>query len=76
MTIEERLAHLEAKLAELSAEADIRRLQARYMFLCDTPCPEPGQIDDAERIARIMDLYCEDAVWAVSYTHLTLPTKA
>ncbi|MFT8645511.1 nuclear transport factor 2 family protein [Gluconacetobacter sp.] len=63
MSIEKRLSILEAKLEELSAEADIRRLQARYMFLCDTPCPEVGQIDDVERIARIMDLYCEDAIW-------------
>jgi ketosteroid isomerase-like protein len=50
-------------VAELRAEADIRRLQARYMFLCDTPCPEAGVTDDAERVRRIVDLYTEDAVW-------------
>lgn len=47
----------------LRAEADIRRLQARYMFLCDTPCPEWGVEDDADRIERILNLYTEDAVW-------------
>ncbi|PJJ45187.1 ketosteroid isomerase-like protein [Glutamicibacter mysorens] len=47
----------------LEAEADIRRIQARYMFLCDTPMPEYGVKDDAERIDLIMDLYTEDAVW-------------
>lgn len=57
------IARLTADVAQLKAEADIRRLQARYMFLCDTPCPEAGVDTDAERIARIMDLYTEDAVW-------------
>jgi ketosteroid isomerase-like protein len=54
---------LAEEVRTLRAEADIRRLQARYMFLCDTPCPEPGAIDDAERIERIVALYTEDAVW-------------
>ena len=60
---EARLVALEARLAVLEAEADIRRLQARYMFLCDTPCPEFGVVDDADRIERILDLYTDDAVW-------------
>lgn len=47
----------------LRAEAEIRRLQARYMFLCDTPCPEPGCEDDTVRIEKILELYTEDAVW-------------
>lgn len=47
----------------LEAEADIRRVQSRYMFLCDTPCPEPGVIDDSQRIDLIMELYTQDAVW-------------
>ena len=54
---------LAAQVDRLTAEAEIRRVQARYMFLCDTPCPEPGTEDDAERIRRIVDLYAEDAVW-------------
>src|SRR5260370_24890351 len=66
MKLEDRAAKLEALQKEidcLRAEADIRRLQARYMFLCDTPCPEAGAEDDAERINRILDLYTEDAIW-------------
>ena len=54
---------LTAQVGRLQAEADIRKVQARYMFLCDTPCPEAGVDDDAERINRIVDLYTEDAVW-------------
>lgn len=54
---------LAARVDVLQAEADIRRIQARYMWLCDTPCPEAGVDDDAERISRIVDLYTEDAVW-------------
>ncbi len=66
MKLEDLSAKLEALQKEidcLRAEADIRRLQARYMFLCDTPCPEAGAEDDAERINRILDLYTEDAIW-------------
>ncbi|MGW8374837.1 nuclear transport factor 2 family protein [Streptomyces sp. ODS28] len=57
------LAALAQRVETLEAEADIRRLQARYMFLCDTPCPEFGVRDDAHRIDLIMELYAEDAVW-------------
>ncbi|TNC08352.1 nuclear transport factor 2 family protein [Methylobacterium terricola] len=66
MTIDDlpaRLAELSQRVAVLEAEAEIRRIQARYMFLCDTPCPEFGVDDDEERIARIMALYAPDAVW-------------
>ena len=66
MTLEDLSARLDALQNEvhvLRAEADIRRLQTRYMFLCDTPCPEAGVDDDAERINRILDLYTEDAIW-------------
>ena len=58
-----RVSALEHRIGVLEAEAEIRRVQARYMFLCDTPCPEPGVADDAERIDRIMDLYAPEAVW-------------
>ncbi len=66
MTLEQitdKLARLEAEMSRLNAEADIRRVQARYMFLCDTPCPEAGVDSDEERIERIVSLYTEDAVW-------------
>lgn len=53
---------LQQRVSVLEAEADVRRIQARYMFLCDTPCPEPVA-DDAERIEKILDLYAEDAIW-------------
>ena len=62
LNIAQAVQDLQKRLTALEAEADIRRLQARYMFLCDTPCPEPVA-DDAERIERILDLYAEDAVW-------------
>ena len=60
--LEQCLLDMQTRLATLEAEADIRRLQARYMFLCDTPCPEPVA-DDAQRIEKILELYAEDAVW-------------
>jgi ketosteroid isomerase-like protein len=63
MTVEETIAALARRVAVLEAEAEIRRVQARYMFLCDTPCPEPDVRDDRRRIDLIMDLYTEDAVW-------------
>lgn len=47
----------------LEAESEIRRLQARYMFLCDTPMPEYGVENDEQRINQIMALYAEDAIW-------------
>jgi len=63
MTIEETVAALARRVEVLEAEAEIRRIQARYMFLCDTPCPEFGVRDDTHRIDLIMELYTEDAVW-------------
>ncbi|MBY4128347.1 nuclear transport factor 2 family protein [Rhodococcus fascians] len=57
------IAQLTARLEVLESEADIRRIQARYMFLCDTPCPEFGVRDDSHRIELVLDLYTEDAVW-------------
>ncbi|MEE3849704.1 nuclear transport factor 2 family protein [Gordonia sp. LSe1-13] len=57
------VAALARRVATLEAEAEIRRIQARYMFLCDTPCPEFGVHDDANRIELIVDLYTDDAVW-------------
>lgn len=59
----DRIAALEARLQVLEAEAEVRRLQARYMFLCDTPNPEFGSDDDADRIDRIMELYAPEATW-------------
>jgi ketosteroid isomerase-like protein len=57
------LGALWERVEKLEAEADIRRIQARYMFLCDTPCPDAGVENDVERVERILDLYTEDAVW-------------
>ncbi len=57
------IAALSARVAILEAEAEVRRVQARYMFLCDTPLPEHGVADDAARIDRIMELFAEEAVW-------------
>lgn len=63
----DQLAKVVQSLAEemqiLRAEAEIHRLQVRYIFLCDTPCPEWGLEDNLERIERILDLYTEDGVW-------------
>jgi ketosteroid isomerase-like protein len=63
MTEQDDIATLVERVRALEAEAEIRRLQARYMFLCDTPCPEFGVRDDAHRIELIMELYTDDAVW-------------
>lgn len=60
---EELISKLERRIDNLEAEADIRRIQARYMFLCDTPCPVYPPVDDQERIELILELYSEDAVW-------------
>jgi len=57
------LSELRRRVEALEAEAEIRRVQARYMFLCDTPCPEYGVTDDDRRIDLILELYSEDAVW-------------
>lgn len=59
----ETVAALVRRVERLEAEAEIRRVQARYMFLCDTPNPEYGVKDDRERIELILDLYTEDAIW-------------
>ncbi|GAC50742.1 nuclear transport factor 2 family protein [Gordonia aichiensis] len=56
-------ARLLQRLERLEAEADIRRIQARYMFLCDTPNPEYGVRDNQHRIDLILDLYTDDAIW-------------
>lgn len=57
------ITDLTRRIARLEAEAEIRRIQARYMFLCDTPMPEFGVTTDAQRIDLIMQLYTQDAVW-------------
>ncbi|KRW95235.1 nuclear transport factor 2 family protein [Paracoccus sp. MKU1] len=63
MTAEVTVESLARRVAILEAEADIRRIQARYMFLCDTPNPEYGVEDDKARIDRIVQLYTRDAIW-------------
>ncbi|EJN05846.1 nuclear transport factor 2 family protein [Phyllobacterium sp. YR531] len=59
----ETIKALVLRVETLEAEAEIRRIQSRYMSLCDTPIPEYDVKSDAERIDRIMDLYTEDAIW-------------
>lgn len=63
LNLAQTLTALLKRVEILEAEADIRRLEARYMFLCDTPCPEFGVENDAQRIEKILELYTEDAVW-------------
>ncbi|AVW92423.1 nuclear transport factor 2 family protein [Celeribacter baekdonensis] len=63
MTDSDTIAALTKRLELLEAEAEVRRVQSRYMFLCDTPMPEYGVKDDAERIDLIMELFSEEAVW-------------
>ena len=60
---EEALAALLRRVDALEAESAIRKIQARYMFLCDTPLPEYGVADDMARIDLIMQLYTQDAIW-------------
>ncbi len=57
------IEQLARRVEVLEAEADIRRIQARYMFLCDTPIPEYGLAEGKDRIDAIMELYTDDAVW-------------
>lgn len=56
------VAELVREVAALRAEAEARRLLARYMFLCDSPLPEPG-MDDEQRARAIGELFTDDAVW-------------
>ncbi|WP_454735650.1 nuclear transport factor 2 family protein [Cupriavidus necator] len=46
----------------LRAEADIRRIMARYMLLCDVPLPEHG-LNGEGRLREIVSLFAEDARW-------------
>ncbi|MGP5931689.1 nuclear transport factor 2 family protein, partial [Corynebacterium glyciniphilum] len=50
------IERLAARIDVLEAEADIRRVQARYMMLCDTPCPVYPPVSDPERIELVLDL--------------------
>ena len=63
MNNESVVADLLKRVEVLEAEADVRRIQARYMFLCDTPMPESGVTNVEQRLELILDLYTEDAVW-------------
>ncbi|ATG46909.1 ketosteroid isomerase [Celeribacter ethanolicus] len=54
---------LTRRIENLEAANEVRNVQMRYMFLCDTPLPEYGVKDDAERIDLIMELFSEEAVW-------------
>lgn len=56
------IAELQQQVAFLQAEAEARRLIARYMFLCDSPLPEAGMPADA-RADAIGALFTDDAIW-------------
>ncbi|MFD2236585.1 nuclear transport factor 2 family protein [Aureimonas populi] len=62
MSLEATVARLSTELAALRAEADIRRLIARYAYLCDTPLPVP-RAQWRERVEMIVDLFTADATW-------------
>ena len=66
MTTVEQLAE---EVRQLRAESEARRLLGRYMFLCDSPLPEPGPTQE-ERAREIGKLFTADAVWeGVGGTH-------
>lgn len=54
-TTEAQLARLSARLATLEAEAQIRRVMARYMKLCDWPGQPLG--------SEFRELFTPEAVW-------------
>ncbi|MDB5997336.1 MAG: hypothetical protein JWP42_4472 [Pseudomonas sp.] len=56
------LKRLGEEVRILRGEADIRRLMARYMWLCDIPLPEHG-LDLEGRLQAIVELYAEDGKW-------------
>jgi hypothetical protein len=67
--MDERLGELAREVRQLRAEAEARRVLGRYMFLCDSPLPEPG-LSDEERARAIGALFTEDGVWeGVGGTH-------
>ncbi|WP_448616496.1 nuclear transport factor 2 family protein [Modestobacter sp. URMC 112] len=68
-SIGEQLAQLTQEVRQLRAEAEARRLLGRYMFLCDSPLPQPD-VSDEERARAIGDLFTEDGIWeGVGGTH-------
>jgi len=68
-SVEARLEQLTEEVRQLRAESEARRLLGRYMFLCDSPVPEPG-LPDEERARAIGRLFTEDAIWeGVGGTH-------
>ena len=63
MKATEQIKQLEHRIRVLEAEAEVRRLQARYMYLCDTPNPEYNCESDDQRVEKIMELYAPEATW-------------
>ncbi|WP_434694898.1 nuclear transport factor 2 family protein [Pseudomonas sp. Z1-14] len=57
------LAQLTNRIVILEAENEVRRVQMRYMALCDTPVPEYGVRNPEHRIDLIMELFSDEAVW-------------
>ncbi len=71
MSHESTIAALTKRIECLEAESEVRRVQMRYMFLCDTPLPEYGVKDDAERIDLILELFAKEGVWEASGNIMT-----
>jgi hypothetical protein len=68
-TLAETVEQLTEEVRQLRAEAEARRLLARYMFLCDSPLPEPG-LTQEERAQEVGALFTDDAIWeGVGGTH-------
>lgn len=61
--ISKTIEQLSKRVNILEGESEVRRVQARYMFLCDTPIPEVGVSDDQDRIDLVMELFAKDAIW-------------
>lgn len=59
----EEITELRRRLDVVESESHIRRLMARYMWLCDTPLPEAGGLDANQRIELVLELYTDDAIW-------------
>lgn len=62
-------AEMRRELDLLKAEAAVRNLLGRYMFLCDMPSPAVN-MSTQERVAEIGHLFTADGVWeGVGSTH-------
>jgi len=61
-TLLKEFEELQENVRVLRAEADIRRIMARYAMLCDIPLPTHG-LDTEGRLREIINLFTPDARW-------------